>query len=51
MTSSFQFLIHNSQFTIAERFAQYKMLHAQHAPSLKIENCKMKIAADRREDA
>jgi hypothetical protein len=52
MTTSFQFTITNSQFTLKERFThESKMLHAQHAPSLKIENCKMKITCYRREDA
>jgi hypothetical protein len=52
MTTSFQFTITNSQFTLKERFASvYKTLYAQHIPSLKIENCKMKIAANRREGA
>jgi hypothetical protein len=52
MTTSLQFTITNSQFTFKGRSAQASiMLHAQHALSLKIVNCKMKIMADRREDA
>ncbi len=45
-----QFTIHNSQFTMNDKVSSIK-LSASQTPTMKIDNCKLKIAIDREEIA
>lgn len=50
MTTSLQLTISNDQFTMKKEVNHNRFFGAKQLPSLKIENCRMKILSDKKED-